>query len=187
MWWERVLLTVAGLVGAVVIAIVGLAAFGWLHAYRMPSASMEPTFHCARPAPLCRSSHDDRFLAFGFHFFAPHRGDVVAFHAPAEAATTCGAAGTFVKRVIGLPGETFAERNGTVLIDGKPLREPYVAAENRDLRTFGPVSIPAGRYFLLGDNRSASCDSREWGSVRRSQLIGKVIAVYWPLGRFRIV
>jgi signal peptidase I len=184
---ERLLLTIAGIVGVAVIALVVLFAIGWVHSYRNPAASMEPTFHCARPAARCEGSHDDRFLTFGFHFSAPHRGDVVAFKTPPLAAVRCGVGGTFVKRIVALPGETFAERDGFVLIDGKPLAEPYVADANRDRLTIRPVRVPPGRYFLLGDNRVASCDSREWGAVPRGSLIGKVVALYWPPGRIRIV
>jgi signal peptidase I len=91
-----------------------------------------------------------------------------------------------VKRLIGLPGETWSERNGLVYINGKKLDEPYVHDDRRDVESFGPVKIPEGHYFMMGDNRSGSCDSRRWGTVAKSALIGKVIATYWPPSRISI-
>ena len=96
----------------------------------------------------------------------------------------CGAGGTFVKRLIALPGETWQEKNGLIYIDGKKLIEPYIKPDRRDTGTSYPArKIPAGEYFMMGDNRSQSCDSREWGSVPRKNLIGEVFAVYWPPNR----
>src|SRR5439155_9529096 len=96
--------------------------------YRIPSSSMEPTLHCARPQPGCLARFSDRVLAnrFIYHFRDPHRGDIVVFNTPPEAKEKCGAGGTFVKRIIGLPGEVVRERNGRIYIDGKYLQESYV-------------------------------------------------------------
>jgi signal peptidase I len=89
-----------------------------------------------------------------------------------------------VKRLIALPGETWQEKNGFVYIDGKKLIEPYIKPGRRDTGTSYPArKIPEGMYFMMGDNRSQSCDSREWGSVPRNNLIGEVFAVYWPPNR----
>jgi signal peptidase I len=85
-----------------------------------------------------------------------------------------------VKRLIALPGETWEERDGIVYIDGKRLAEPYVHADRRDHESHPRRTIPAGHYFFMGDNRQWSCDSRKWGSVPRANLIGKVVARYWP-------
>src|SRR5438067_1750240 len=121
--------------------------------YRIPSASMETTLHCARPTAGCRAHFSDRGLAcrFCYWFSSPARGDIVVFHAPHRA---CGGGGTFVKRLIGLPGEVVTEKNGYVSIDGRPLHEPYVL---RDRRT-GRWQVPRGSYFFMGDNRGDSCD-----------------------------
>jgi signal peptidase I len=150
---------------------------------------MEPTLHCARPGNGCLARFSDRVLAnrLVYHFRSPHRGDVVVFDTPPEAAVKCGAGGTYVKRLIGLPGETWEERNGYVYIDGKRLNEPYVHDTRRDTRTLPPRPIPAGHYFFMGDNRSQSCDSRDWGTVPRKNIIGEVFAVYWPPQRIRLM
>ncbi|HEX3808033.1 MAG TPA: signal peptidase I [Gaiellaceae bacterium] len=174
------------IVGA--IAIV-LAIKAWVvNPYRIPSSSMEPTLHCAKPGPDCEAHYSDRVLAcrFCYHFFAPKRGDIVVFKTPKLAAIRCGAGGTFVKRLIGLPGNVWEERNGYVYIDGKKLNEPYIQANRRDDRTLGPIKIPKGQYFMMGDNRASSCDSRSWGTVPRKNLIGKVVATYWPPNRISI-
>jgi len=156
--------------------------------YRIPSSSMEPTLHCAKPASQCEARFSDRVLAcrFCYHFWSPKRGDIVVFKTPPAAQARCGAGGTFVKRLIGLPGDKWEERNGFVYINGKRLDEPYIQSQRRDAFTRQEITIPKGRYFMMGDNRSSSCDSREWGSVPKENLIGKVFAVYWPPGRISI-
>ncbi len=164
------------------IAIV-LAVKSWgMNPYRIPSSSMEPALHCARPGFRCEASISDRVLAnrFVYHLHDPRRGDIVVFKTPPKAATQCGAAGTYVKRLIGLPGETWSERNGVVYIDGRRLREPYLQSGRRDLEGFKQRRIPAGHYFFMGDNRQYSCDSRKWGTVPRENIIGEVFATYWP-------
>jgi signal peptidase I len=184
--WRVAIDWLVTIVGA--IAIV-LAIKAWVvNPYRIPSSSMEPTLHCARPGNGCMASFSDRVLAnrVVYHFRSPHRGDVIVFDTPPEAAIKCGAGGTYVKRLIGLPGETWEERNGYVYIDGKRLNEPYVHDTRRDTRTLPPRRIAAGHYFFMGDNRSQSCDSREWGSVPRENLIGKVFATYWPPNRISL-
>jgi signal peptidase I len=151
--------------------------------FRIPSASMETTLHCARPADECEARFSDRIMAnrLAYRFGAPKRGQIVVFQAPAHA---CGIGGTFVKRLIGLPGDTVSERDGRVSVNGRPLAEPYVSPRLRDHLT-ETWHVPAGRYFLLGDDRANSCDSRIWGTVPRSSLIGPVLFIYWPPTRLR--
>ncbi len=170
------------------IAIV-LAIKAWVvNPYRIPSSSMEPTLHCARPDTGCEARFSDRVLAcrFCYRLWSPKRDDIVVFHTPPLADVRCGAGGTFVKRLIGLPGETWEERAGYVYINGKKLDEPYVKPDRRDARTISPIKIGRGHYFMMGDNRSSSCDSRAWGTVPRANLIGKVFATYWPPSRVTI-
>jgi signal peptidase I len=162
--------------------------------YRIPSASMEHTLHCARPASGCEASMSDRVLVnrLAYDFGSPQRGQIVVFKAPPKA-NKCGdgdAGTTFVKRLIGLPGETVREdARGFIWIrqpdarEGTRLAEPYVsaAARSADSTYFDKAwRVPKGEYFMLGDNRPSSCDSRRWGAVPRSNLIGPVIFTYWP-------
>lgn len=137
----------------------------------MPSSSMEPTIHCARPGPGCEAATADQVRLT--LTFALHRGDLLAFVTPPLAGQKCGEGGTFLKRVVGLPGETVSERTGFVFINGKPLNEPYVARGHRDTQS-GIWHVPKGEYFMLGDNRAQSCDSRQWGSVPKANILGKV-------------
>jgi signal peptidase I len=184
--WRITIDWLVTIVGAILIV---LAIKQWvINPYRIPSSSMEPTLHCARPASGCEASFSDRVLAcrFCYHLWSPKRGDIIVFRTPPQAERECGSGGVFVKRLIGLPGETWSERNGFVYINGKKLDEPYVHDDRRDVESFGPVKIPEGHYFMMGDNRSGSCDSRRWGTVAKSALIGKVIATYWPPSRISI-
>jgi signal peptidase I len=173
-------LTIAGAV-AVVVAIKA-----WVvNPYRIPSSSMEPTLHCARPGLGCEAQYSDRVLAnrFVYHFRKPHRGDIVVFDTPPRTLQECHAGGTFVKRLIGLPGDRVSERDGFVYINGKELNEPYIQPSRRDHAPAREWTVPKGDYFMMGDNRANSCDSRVWGPVPRKNLIGKVFATYWPPGR----
>jgi signal peptidase I len=151
--------------------------------YRIPSSSMEPTLHCAKPGSFCEAQISDRVLVnrLAYRFGSPKRGQIVVFKAPAAAARCGGGDGgsTFVKRLIGLPGDLVSERDGLISINGKPLREPYVDPALRDHRT-GVWRVPPGHYFFLGDDRVNSCDSRVWGPVPRGSLIGPVVLTYWP-------
>jgi len=184
--WRIAIDWIVTIVGAVAIV---LAIKQWVvNPYRIPSSSMETTLHCAGAGLGCTARFSDRVLAnrFIYHFMDPERGDIVVFETPTDARQECGAGGTFVKRIIGLPGETWEMRNGFVYINGRRLRESYVSRDRRDVDTQTPRKIPEGSYFVMGDNRSQSCDSRVWGPLPRDNLIGKVFAVYWPPKRISL-
>jgi signal peptidase I len=170
---------------AFALAVVG-AAKAWVIApYRIPTSSMEPTLHCAAPTQGCEARFSDRVLAarFVYLFRAPRRGELVVFHVPDAARGACNASGVFVKRLIGLPGETVSlGADGVVRIDDKPLREPYLRADRKG-GLEGSWTVPKSSYFFLGDNRRLSCDSRQWGSVPRHNLIGPLFLTYWPPNR----
>ena len=181
--WRVAIDWLVTIVGA--IAIV-LAVKAWVvNPYRIPSSSMEPTLHCAGPSAGCEAGLSDRVLAnrFIYHLRKPERGEIVVFEVPRRAEQACRAGGTFVKRLVGLPGETVTVADtGIVRIDGRPLAEPYVAPNRRGGET-GTWRVPREHYFMMGDNRGQSCDSRVWGAVPRNNLVGPVFATYWPPGR----
>ncbi len=184
------------IVGAILIV---LAVKLWVvNPYRIPSSSMEPYLNCAKGGPNsegCLGDSSDRVLAcrICLAFSNPSRGNVVVFNTPKAALSACSEGGTFVKRVIGLPGETVREdRKGYIWIRGPNsskwarLKEPYISAQARQLdQDHGNQhwKVPLGDYFMMGDNRHASCDSRSWGSVPRANLIGTVFFTYWPPDR----
>jgi signal peptidase I len=188
------ILTIAGAI------LIVLALKMWVvNPYRIPSSSMEPTLNCAKGAgganPGCLGNSSDRVLAcrICLDFGPPSRGDIVVFNTPSEAALKCGEGGTFVKRVIGLPGETIHENDKGFILIKKPgspefvkLKEPYIPKQSRlaDSQHFGQTwTVAPDSYFMMGDNRSQSCDSRTWGPVPRDKLIGTVFFVYWPPDR----
>ena len=157
--------------------------------YRIPSSSMEPTLRCAKPGEWCTANSSDRVIAdrLAYRFSSPSRGQIVVFTAPPSAAQ-CGpgdGGSTFVKRLIGTPGDVVSERKGTVYVNGQRLNEQYVEPSLRDDET-GTWHVPSGRYFFLGDDRAHSCDSRVWGSVPRRNLIGPVLLTYWPPDRISL-
>ncbi|HLH05385.1 MAG TPA: signal peptidase I [Bryobacteraceae bacterium] len=105
------------------------------------------------------------------------RGDTVVFFFPEDPTKS------YIKRVIGLPGDTVALEDGYVIVNGKRLEENYVPKEYRDDRPYSPTVVPPGDYFVLGDHRVSSNDSRAWGFVPRNYIYGKAVFVFWPLDR----
>lgn len=97
------------------------------------------------------------------------RGDIVGFRYPKDESKS------FVKRIIGVPGDHIESINGSIRVNGRPLVEPYVAEVNRSVDSWGPVTVPHGQYFMMGDNRRNSSDSRSWGLVRREAIWAKVL------------
>ncbi|MCL6548077.1 MAG: signal peptidase I [Alicyclobacillus sp.] len=148
-------------------AAVARGLMTWVVSFaEVPTGSMYPTI----PNP-CYILVDH----IATEWFPPYRGEVVLFPWPDHPGTI------FVKRIIGLPGETVAIRGGHVYINGRVLNEPYLTQSTPG--RFGPVRVPEGSYFMLGDNRANSDDSRLWVHpyVPRSALIGRADLVIWPL------
>lgn len=106
------------------------------------------------------------------------RGDVVVFWYPRDRNKS------FIKRVIALPGETVEIRGGRVYVEGQLIEEPYVPPQHADSTNFGPLRVRAGEYFLMGDHRSSSNDSRVFGPVPEELIYGKAVFAYWPMDRF---
>jgi signal peptidase I len=111
---------------------------------------------------------------FVYHIAAIERGDVVVFRYPRDVEKS------YIKRVIALPGDTLRIDGGHVYVNGNLLHEPYVPPEYRDTRSLEETVIPADSYFMMGDHRSISSDSRDFGPVERSLIYGKAVFVYWP-------
>jgi signal peptidase I len=203
---SRSLRSVAELVAVVAAALffaMAIQAFA-VKPYVIPSESMLPTLEVGQRVFVDRFSHrigGDPKLGEITVFHPPHGAELGDHQcgidgegpsydsAPADRRScswpTPGAgAKTFVKRVVGLPGDRIAVRRGHVIRNGRPTREPFAApcggGPECDLE---PIVVAAGHYFLMGDNRGNSDDSRYWGPVPRSQIIGHAIATYWPPGR----
>jgi signal peptidase I len=140
-----------------------------VQAFKIPSGSMIPTLLVG-----------DHILVnkFIFYFRDPHRGDVIVFKYPWDESRD------FIKRIIAVGGEEVAMKDRTVFINGRPLEEAY--AIYSDVRPpggrtyeYGPVVVPAGSYFVMGDNRDNSQDSRFWGFLKREKIRGKSFLIYW--------
>ena len=122
----------------------------------------------------------DRILInkLAYDFAEPQRGDIVLFESPE------GGEEPLIKRVVGLPGETIEVRAGRLYVDGRRQREPYVNDHLRNMQSpYGPTKVPEGHYFMMGDNRGNSADSRVFGPVPEENLIGEALFRFWPPGR----
>jgi len=140
--------------------------------FNIDGTSMEPNLHNSELVLV------DKWT---YLFHSPARGDVIVFHAPPDPSQD------YVKRVIGLPGDTITINGTTVIVDGVTLNETYVAPEDQGIPTGARVIqnmvVPPHDYFVLGDNRAVSSDSRIWGFVPQANIIGRASIVYWPLGQ----
>jgi len=129
----------------------------------------------SRIVPFWRAERPDS--RFAVH--PPQRGEVVVFHFPRDTSKD------FVKRVIGLPGDTVEIRMGKVFVNGSYQEEPYIT--QKDASSMKPMRIRAKEYFVMGDNRRSSNDSRSWGSVPEGYVLGKVWFVYWPFSSLQVL
>ncbi len=174
---------------------IGIQAF-LIKPFRIPSPSMVPTLEVGQRVLVNR---------IGTHFGDPDRGDVVVFKPPAGADDhRCGIPSqpadghpcarpteersehNFIKRVIGLPGDTIAVRNNRAYVNGKPLDEPYVNKSTScdELCNLPkPIEVPPGHFFMMGDNRGESDDSRDWGPIPKKWIVGDAFFTYWPPSR----
>ena len=131
----------------------------------VPSSSMEKTIMTG-----------DRVIGYrlAYSFSEPERGDIIIFKFPDDESKL------YIKRLIGLPGETVEIKEGKVFVDGEALDEPYLTVTTEG--TFGPYTVPEGHFFMLGDNRNNSADSRYWNNtyLAREKIVGKAVFKYWP-------
>ncbi len=118
---------------------------------------------------------------FFFRFETIHRDDIVVFHYPRDPERS------YIKRVIALPGDTISIDRGQTVLNGKPLKEPYVPRRYRDTHSMAPLVVPPGEYFVMGDHRSISSDSRDFGPVDRDLIYGKADFIYWPASNMGVV
>jgi signal peptidase I len=166
--------------------------------YRIPSGSMLPTLKPGQRILVDRFSHrlgGDPGLGDVTVFLPPHGADTGACGREGEGPFYAGGPQTrhscashtpthsdkaFVKRVVGLPGDTIAIVNGHVIRNGRTAEEPFASSCAGAACNLNPITIPRGSYFLMGDNRGNSVDSRFWGPVPRRWIIGKAVVSYWP-------
>ena len=129
-------------------------------------------------APLLSDQERIFINKFVYRFEPIERGDVVVFWYPLDRTKS------FIKRVIALPGERVEIRHGVVYVDGETMQEPYVPPQYEDLSDYGPVRVPPGNYFVMGDHRISSNDSRIFGPVPRRYIYGRAVFAYWPMDHF---
>jgi len=132
-------------------------------------SSMEPSLHNGELVVINR---------LAYRWADPSRGEIIVFRYPLDPDRR------FIKRIIGLPGDTVVVQEGTVIVNGTPLEEPYIYAEPL---YDGEWKVEEGRFFVLGDNRNNSSDSQNWGTLESENIIGKAVVVYWPLKDLGII
>jgi signal peptidase I len=129
-------------------------------------------------APLLSDQERIFINKFVYRFEPIQRRDVVVFWYPLDHSKS------FIKRVIGLPGESVEIRQGTVYVNGRAIDEPYVPAQYEDMSDYGPVRVPRDSYFVMGDHRISSNDSRVFGCVPSKFIYGRAVFAYWPVDHF---
>ncbi|AVX20490.1 signal peptidase I . Serine peptidase. MEROPS family S26A [Carboxydocella sporoproducens DSM 16521] len=156
---------------AIAVVLAAIIRFFVVQPFYIPSGSMEPTL---KPG--------DRIIVnkFIYRFTKPQRGDIMVFKFPLDPKRD------FIKRVIGLPGDIVEIKDSNLYINGKQIKEPYLPPGLR-FQDFGPVKVPDDHYFMMGDNRNHSDDSRFWGFLPQDNIVGKAMVIYWPLSRIGII
>lgn len=155
----------------------------FMQPHQVNGQSMEPTFLSGEYVLTDKVSYQTG---------EPQRGDVVVFHAPEAAGCPQGTGCDFIKRIIGLPGDTLSVHDNAIYINGQPLPEPYIPPENITKAgefTFGGREIYLGEneYFAVGDNRLFSSDSRVWGPIGKQNIVGRAFLRYWPLDMIGLI
>ena len=168
--WVRELL---GWSKDIVVAVLGaiLIVIFIVQPVKVEGTSMEP-----------RLQPQDRLFVnkFVYYFSDIRRGDIVVFWYPRDRSKS------FIKRVVGLPGDRVEIRSGTVFVNGQRLSEPYLPSRF-DLESHPPELIPPRHYFVMGDHRNSSSDSRDWGTVPRQNIFGEAVFRYWPLREMGLI
>ncbi len=141
-------------------------------AFRVQGTSMEPLLVDGERIVV------NKFL---YRFRPIERGDVVVFWYPRDSSVS------FIKRVVGLPGDTIEIHAGSVLVNGRPIAEPYLPEGFRDRDSLAPSEVHRGSYFVLGDHRRSSNDSRSWGEVPERYIYGRAVFRFWPLNRVGLI
>jgi len=152
----------AGIIAFIIITFIGQVTV-------VRGASMEPTLH-----------DNERLIAnkISYRFETPERGEIIIFRPPLEIKRN------YIKRIIGVPGDKIEIANGEVYANGEKLEESYV--KNRSYGNMPPTIVPDNSFFVLGDNRPNSSDSRYWGFVPRKNVVGRAWVIFWPLNRIRL-
>ena len=141
-----------------------------IQSYHIDGQSMEPGLNTNNYVIVNKTA---------YMFQQPTRGDVIVFHAPPDTSKD------YIKRVIGLPGDIIQTSKTDVWVNGKPLNEPYIAEKENPNGNIWKV--PANEYFVMGDNRLVSDDSRDWCYVPKSYIVGKAVVVYWPMSKWEVI
>lgn len=180
-------------------ALLSVAVFLVLHLsvqnFRVEGSSMVPTltegqYIIANKIIYSSVATDSivRFLPFVqpsgeggslYTFHPPEHGEIIIFNFPSDQSRD------LVKRVIGVPGDTIEIQSGQVIRNGEPIEEPYVV--NKDRRTYDPVEVPENSYYVLGDNRRSSSDSRDWGFLSDKHVVGRAWIGYWPMDKIGVL
>lgn len=169
-WWPQLRVWMRDL--AVSLCLAGFVILFLYQPVKVEGTSMEP-----------RLTDQERVFInkFIYRFESVERGDVVVFWYPKDVTKS------FIKRVVGVPGDRVEMRAGELFVNGGRVAEPYLAADFRGEDSFSPVLVPSGEFFVLGDHRTSSNDSRSWGTVPQKYIYGKAQLVYWPVGKWGLL